>query len=65
MTFDGSNNAIQIQYGSIADVITMDNGSTYTSVDSLRFIEDLNDKIATSSLAGLVRSRTGKRHYSI
>lgn len=56
VTFDGSNNAIQIQYGSIADVITMDNGSTYTSVDSLRFIEDLNDKIATSSLAGLVRA---------
>lgn len=56
VTFDGSNNVISIQYGNLAPVdITMDNG-TYTSIDVLRFINDLNDKIAASSLNGLVRA---------
>jgi len=55
-SFDGTNNSISIQYEGMAPVtITMDNG-TYTSIDGLRFIEDLNDKIAASPLNGLVKA---------
>lgn len=53
---DGTNNSISIEYEGMAPVtITMDDG-TYTSIDGLRFIEDLNNKIAASSLNGLVKA---------
>lgn len=56
VNIDSSNNIISIEYEGMAPVtITMDDG-TYTSIDGLRFIQDLNDKIDASSLNGLVKA---------
>lgn len=56
VTFDGSNNTITIEYEGMAPInITMDN-ETYNSIDGLRFVKDLNEKIDATPLKGLVKA---------
>ncbi len=58
VTLDGTNNDLVITYettppGSVT--ISMDNG-TYNSIDGLRFVKDLNEKIDATPLKGLVKA---------
>ncbi|MFA7573352.1 MAG: flagellin, partial [Lutispora sp.] len=55
VTLDGTNNNIRINYNGTDYDINMDNDS-YTSIDDLRFVKDLNDKIDATTLKGLVKA---------
>ena len=55
VTLDGTNNSIRINYNGTDYDILLDNGS-YTSIDGLRFVKDMNDKIDATALKGLVKA---------
>lgn len=55
VTLDWTNSNIRINYNGTDYDINMDDDS-YTSIDGLRFVKDLNDKIDVTTLKGLVKA---------